>query len=94
MSKNESPIQWTDAPAGTAGHIEGNLVCQIRKLGAGGWSALWTNGMRWDVTNILPMSGIKAQASRPFKRRDTAKAAIVQALSTGAGLATKATETA
>jgi hypothetical protein len=87
MSEKDTPIEWTDAPAGTAGHVQGNLVCQIRKLGTGGWSAQWSNGMRWDVKDILPMSGLKSQTSRPFKRRDSAKAAVVRALATGAGLA-------
>ena len=79
-------LVWTDAPSGSAGHVGKQLVCQIRKLGVGGWSAHWNNGLKWDVSDILKISGITAQASRPFKRRDIAKSAVIRALASGAGL--------
>lgn len=71
-------VVWTDAPAGTAGHVDGKLVVQIRKLGVGGWSGAWRNGMKWDVSDQL--QNVKAQASRHFESREAAKQAVEEAL--------------
>lgn len=73
MPPSKTPIQWTDAPNGTAGHVGGRLVMQIRRLGIGGWSAGWRNGMVWDVSDQL--EHVKKQASRHFKSRPAAKRA-------------------
>lgn len=81
----ESAITWTDAPSGSAGHVSGTMVCQIRKLGAGGWSARWCNGLAWDLRDQLQR--VSAQSSRHFTRRDLAKRAAEAALETGQGLA-------
>ena len=72
-----SDVIWTDAPTGTAGHIDGKLVVQIRKLGVG-WSAGWRNGMKWDVSDQL--QHVKVQASRHFDSREAAKRAVEEAL--------------
>ncbi len=71
-------ITWTDAPGGSAGHVEGVLVCQLRKLGVGGWSAAWRNGMTWDVGDQI--ARVVKQSSRHFVRRDRAKKAVEKAL--------------
>lgn len=68
-----TPI-WTDVPSGSAAHIDGVLVCQVRKLGVGGWSAGWRNGMKWDVSDQLKQ--VSKQASRHFARLDQAKQAV------------------
>jgi hypothetical protein len=73
-----SSLHWTDAPNGSAGHVEGQLVVQIRRLGVGGWSAGWCNGMHWDVTDQL--SRVTAQSSRHFKTRHAAKVAVAAQL--------------
>lgn len=67
-------VKWTDAPIGSAAHVDGVLVCQVRKLGVGGWSAGWRNGMKWDVSDQLTQ--LKECSSRHFKRRDLAKSAV------------------
>lgn len=68
-------IAWTDAlPHGSAGHIDGKLIVQIRKLGAGGWSAGWRNGMKWDVSDQLTQ--VSEQASRHFRSLGSAKHAV------------------
>ncbi|KVR89421.1 hypothetical protein [Burkholderia vietnamiensis] len=67
-------VKWTDAPNGSAGHVDGRLVVQIRKLGVGGWSAGWRNGMRWDVSD--QSTQVKEQSSRHFKSREAAKRAV------------------
>lgn len=73
-----SDIVWTDAPTGTAGHVDRKLAVQIRKLGVGGWSAAWRNGMKWDVSDQL--QHVKVQASRHFETREAAKQAVEEAL--------------
>lgn len=82
-----SPITWTDAPSGSSGHVAGKFVCQIRKLGAGGWSARWCNGMHWDLRDQVTL--VEEQSSRHFSRRESAKKAVKEALATGKGLARK-----
>lgn len=72
--KTVAMIKWTDAPNGSAGHVDGRLVVQIRKLGVGGWSAGWRNGMRWDVSD--QSTQVKEQSSRHFKSREAAKRAV------------------
>lgn len=67
-------IEWTDASSGSAGHVDGRLVMQIRLLGAGGWSARWCNGLMWDVTD--QSTQVKEQSSRHFKTRQAAKLAV------------------
>jgi|APAra7269096768_1048522.scaffolds.fasta_scaffold00039_155 hypothetical protein len=67
-------IQWTDAPNGSAGHADGSLVVQIRRLGAGGWSASWCNGQLWDVSD--QSTHVSEQSARHFKTRETAKRAV------------------
>lgn len=71
-------LTWTDAPAGSAAHVDGVLVCKVRKLGVGGWSAWWNNGMKWDERDQLTQ--VNEQASRYFERRDIAKLAVEGAL--------------
>ena len=71
-------VTWTDAPNGSAAHVNGVLVCQVRKLGIGGWSTGWRNGKKWDVSDQLTQ--IKANSSRHFKRLDQAKHAVEAAL--------------
>lgn len=72
-------IHWTHAlPHGIAGHINGQLVIQIRKLGVGGWSAGWRNGMTWDVSD--QSTQVTRQASRHFRTIAQAKAAAERAL--------------
>ncbi len=82
-----APITWTDAPNGSSCHVDEQLVCQIRKLGVGGWSARWSNGARWDVRDQATQ--MESQSSRHFGRRDLAKRAVESALATGRGLARK-----
>lgn len=67
-------VNWTDAPNGSAGHLDGSLVVQIRKLGAGGWSARWCNGLLWDVSD--QSTHVKEQSSRHFETRGAAKRAV------------------
>lgn len=67
-------IIWTDVPTGSAAHQDGVLICQIRKLAIGGWSAGWRNGKKWDVSDQLTQ--IEKSSSRHFKRRDSAKRAV------------------
>lgn len=78
-------IRWTDAPRGSAGHAKEKLVCQIRALDVGGWSARWGNGMHWDVRDQLTL--VEDQSSRHFSRRELAKKAVEEAIATGKGLA-------
>lgn len=73
-------IVWTDAPSGSSAHAGGTLVATVRKLGAGGWSAQWANGMKWDVSDQLKIGAIKAQSSRHFTHRADAKSAVASAL--------------
>lgn len=74
-------VTWTDAPTGSAAHVDGVLVCKVRKLGVGGWSANWCNGMKWDVSDQLKLrTSVTVQASRHFPRRDQAKRAVASAL--------------
>lgn len=75
-------IVWTDAPNGSSGHVDGVLTCQIRKLGVGGWSARWCNGLKWDMRDQL--TRVDKQPSRHFGRRDSAKRTVQLALDTGA----------
>ncbi len=82
-----SGVTWTDAPNGSAGHLGGQLACQIRKLGAGGWSARWCNGLFWDVSDQAEQ--VSAQSARHFGRRELAKKAVEAALKDGRGLARK-----
>lgn len=84
MTAVVATVKWTDAPSGSAAHIDATLVCQLRKLGSG-WSARWTNGLQWDVSDQAHQ--VKQQASRHFKRRDTTKRVVEEALSSGAMLA-------
>ncbi|WP_371436314.1 hypothetical protein [Polaromonas sp.] len=67
-------IVWTDAPTGSAAHLDGVLICQLRKLAIGGWSAGWRNGKKWDVSDQLTQ--VEKSSSRHFKRRDSAKSAV------------------
>ncbi|KWN06432.1 hypothetical protein WT83_27510 [Burkholderia territorii] len=67
-------IKWTDAPNGSAGHVDGRLVVQIRRLVVGGWSAGWRNGMKWDLSD--QSTHVKQQSSRHFKTREAAKRAV------------------
>jgi hypothetical protein len=58
-------------------HLEqwkGSLVVQIRRLGAGGWSASWCNGQLWDVSD--QSTHVSEQSARHFKTRETAKRAV------------------
>lgn len=72
-------MTWTDAPNGSALHgADGKMIAQLRKLGAGGWSALWCNGRKWDVSDQLAQ--VSEQSSRWFKTRPAAKRAVEAAL--------------
>ena len=71
-------VTWTDAPNGSAAQIDGVLVCQVRRLGVGGWSAAWRNGMTRGGRDQL--THVKNQASRHFQRRARAERAVEDAL--------------
>ncbi len=76
-------MKWTDTNIGSALHDEGGqLLAKLRPLGAGGVSAQWCNGMRWDVSDQL--SRVQSQSSRLFNTVPAAKRAVEEALaSTG-----------
>jgi len=72
-------MKWTDSPLGAALHDDGGkLIAKVRPLGAGGASAQWCNGMRWDVSDQLKNVG--EQASRWFATVPAAKREIEAAL--------------
>lgn len=72
-------MKWTDSPLGPALHTDGvQLVAKVRPLGAGGVSAQWCNGMRWDVSDQHRQ--VKEQASRLFRTVPEAKRAVDAAL--------------
>ena len=76
-------MKWTDSPLGSALHGDaGQLLAKVRPLGAGGVSAQWCNGMRWDVSDQL--SQVKNQPSRLFRTMPAAKRAVEAALSAAA----------
>lgn len=73
-------MRWTDSPHGSALHESGGLLlAKVRPLAAGGVSAQWCNGMRWDVSDQLPLVR-SPQSSRWFKTIPEAKQAIEAAL--------------
>ena len=69
-------MRWTDSPLGSALHDDaGHLLAKVRPLGAGGVSAQWQNGMKWDVSDQLKR--VQApQTSRWFVTVPAAKRAI------------------
>lgn len=70
---------WTDSPLGSALHDDsGRLIAKLRPLAAGGVSAQWCNGMRWDVSDQLRL--VKEQPSRWFATVPAAKQAVEAAL--------------
>lgn len=72
-------MKWTDTIIGSSLHDEsGRLLAKLRPLGAGGVSAQWCNGMRWDVSDQL--SRVQAQSSRLFNTVPAAKRAVEAAL--------------
>lgn len=73
-------MRWTDTPIGSALHDEaGKLLAKVRPLEAGGASAQWLNGMKWDVSDQLKQ--VQApQSSRWFATVRAAKRAIEDAL--------------
>lgn len=73
-------MKWTDSPLGSALHSDsGELLAKVRPLGAGGVSAQWCNGMRWDVAGQL--NQIQFQSSQFFKTTAEAKRAVEAAIS-------------
>lgn len=73
-------MRWTDTPIGSALHDEaGHLIAKVRPLGAGGASAQWLNGMKWDVSDQLKLVH-EPQSSRWFATVPEAKHAIEAAL--------------
>ncbi len=66
-------MKWTDTLNGSALHEGTTLLCQVRRLGVGGWSAGWRNGMKWDVSDQL--NQVEQQVSKHFLTRIQAKQA-------------------
>lgn len=67
-------ISWVDTPLGTGGRLNGQLVAKIRRLGAGGFSAAWLDGRKWNVEDQLEHTAL--QSSRHFKSLIAAKKAM------------------
>ena len=79
-------MRWTDSPLGSALHDdEGRLLAKVRPLGAGGASAQWCNGLRWDVTDQLKLVRTP-QSARLFKTLSAAKLAVEEALGVQRGV--------
>jgi len=71
-------MKWTDSVIGSALHEGDRLLAKLRPLGAGGVSAQWCNGMKWDVSDQL--KNVKEQTTRWFETVPAAKKAVEAAL--------------
>lgn len=73
-------MRWTDTPIGSALHDEaGRLLAKVRPLAAGGASAQWFNGMKWDVSDQAKLVH-EPQSSRWFATMPAVKRAIEEPL--------------